>query len=257
MAREKVDLNCDIGEGFGVWRIDVDPEVLERISSANIACGFHAGDPMVMEETVILCKRYQVAVGAHPGLPDLVGFGRREMKISAREARNYVLYQVGALSAFCMRAEVDLQHVKLHGALYNMAANHEELAQGIIDGLLSLRPRPIVLALSGSLFAQIAAEAGLRVAHEAFADRAYHRDGTLVPRSRAGAVLNDPETIAQRAVRMVKEGEVETIDGDVIKLRVDSICVHGDNPRFTEIVIRLAEAFDRAGIEVLPLRELV
>lgn len=257
MAKGAVDLNCDMGEGFGAWRIDVSPQVLERISSANIACGFHAGDPMAMEDAVNLCKQYQVAVGAHPGFPDLMGFGRREMKISAKEARNYVLYQVGALSAFCTSVGLELQHVKPHGALYNMAAYDEDLAQGIIAGLLSLRPRPILLALSGSRFAQMAKQAGLRVGHEVFADRAYNRDGALAPRGRVGAVLDDPAAIAQRALRMVKEGEVETIDDDVIKLRADSICVHGDNPKATEIVIRLAEAFDQAGIKVVPLRELV
>lgn len=256
MAREKVDLNCDIGESFGAWRIDISREVMERISSANIACGFHAGDPMVMEEAVNLCKQYQVAVGAHPGFPDLMGFGRREMKISAKEARNYILYQVGALSAFCTSAGLELQHVKPHGALYNMAAYDEELAKGIIDGLLNVRPRPILLALSGSNLARMAEQAGLSVAHEVFADRAYNRDGTLVPRGRAGAVLVDPEAIAKRAIRMVKKGEVETIEGDVIKLRADSICVHGDNPRATEIVIRLAEALNEAGIAIVPLREL-
>jgi UPF0271 protein len=257
MAKGTVDLNCDMGEGFGAWRIDISPEVLVRISSANIACGFHAGDPMVMEETVNLCKQHQVAVGAHPGFPDLMGFGRREMKISAKEARNYLLYQVGALWAFCTSVGLELQHVKPHGALYNMAAYDEGLAQGIIDGLLSLRPQPILLALSGSRFAKMAEDAGLRVGHEVFADRAYSRDGTLVPRGREGAVIHDPEVIAQRAGRMVKEGEVQTINGEVIKLKADSICVHGDNPQAKEIVVRLTEAFDQAGIKVVPLRELV
>jgi len=256
MTPAKVDLNCDIGEGFGAYRIEISPKVMERISSANIACGFHAGDPLVMEEAVTLCKKYSVAVGAHPGLPDLMGFGRREMKISPKEARNYLLYQVGALQAFCTSAEVDLQHVKPHGALYNMAAYDEQLAQGLIEGLMSLRPRPILLALSGSKFAQMAQEAGLRVCYEAFADRAYNRDGTLVSRRHEGAVIHDPEAIAQRALRIVKEGVVETIDGGVIKIKVDSICVHGDNPKATEIVVRLTEALDKEGVKIVPLREL-
>lgn len=257
MEEKKVDLNCDIGEGFGPWRIAVAPEVMERISSANIACGFHAGDPMVMEETVNLCKKYGVAVGAHPGLPDLMGFGRREMKITFKEARNYILYQVGALWAFCMSAGVELQHVKAHGALYNMAAYDKNLAQGIIEALLSFRPRPILLALSGSLLARLGEEAGLKVAHEVFADRAYNSDGTLTPRNRAGAVLDDPQIIAQRVIRMVKNGEVETIDGSVIKVKADSVCIHGDNPKAKEIIIYLSEALEKAGIEVVPLRELL
>ena len=253
----KVDLNCDMGESFGAWRIDISPKILENISSANIACGFHAGDPLVMEETVILCKQHGVAVGAHPGLPDLMGFGRREMKISPREARNYLLYQVGALWAFCTSVGVELQHVKLHGAWYNMAAHDKNLAQAIIDGLLSLKPRPILLALSGSPLAQMAEEAGLKVAHEVFADRAYSSDGTLIPRSHRGAVLDDPELIAQRVVKMVTEGAVETIDGEVIRLKTDSVCIHGDNPKAEAIVVHLAEALDKAGISIVPLRELV
>lgn len=254
MAR--IDLNCDMGEGFGRYDILVSSEVMRRITSANIACGFHAGDPMVMARAVAQCKKYGVAVGAHPGFPDLLGFGRREMAITPQEARNYLLYQVGALQAFCMSAGVKLQHVKPHGALYNMATQNEQLANGLIDGLLSLSPRPILVALSGSRFAQLAEEAGLHVCHEAFADRAYDRDGFLVPRSVDGAVIHDSEAIAQRALSMVERGEVETIDGGVIRLQADSICIHGDNPTATAGVISLVELLTEQGIEIVPLQEV-
>ncbi|HDL85043.1 MAG TPA: LamB/YcsF family protein [Candidatus Acetothermia bacterium] len=254
MAR--VDLNCDMGESFGRYELPVSEKVMTRITSANIACGFHAGDPMVMARTVAQCKEYGVAVGAHPGFPDLLGFGRREMAITPQEARNYLLYQVGALQAFCTSAGVKIQHVKPHGALYNMATQNEQLAHGLIDGLLSLSPRPILVALSGSRFAQLAEAAGLRVCHEVFADRAYDHDGFLVSRSVDGAVINDSEAIAQRALRMVERGEVETIDGDVIRLQADSICIHGDNPTATAGVISLVELFAEQGIEIVPLQEV-
>ncbi len=237
--------------------MDVSSAVLERISSANIACGFHAGDPRTMEEAVLSCREHGVAVGAHPGFPDLVGFGRREMHVSAGEARTDLLYQVGALAAFCTSAGVELQHVKPHGALYNAAANDERLAQALIEGMLSLRPRPILLALSGSRLARMAEDAGLRVGQEVFADRAYRQDGTLVSRSVPGAVIRDPLAIARRAVRMIREGEVETIDAAAIPVRADSICVHGDTPGSTEIVRRLADALRQAKIEVVALRDLV
>ena len=254
MAR--VDLNCDMGESFGRYELPVSEEVMRRITSANIACGFHAGDPMVMARAVAQCKEYGVAVGAHPGFPDLLGFGRREMAITPQEARNYLLYQVGALRAFCTGVGVELQHVKPHGALYNMAAQDEQLAHGLIDGLLSLSPRPILVALSGSRFALLAEDAGLRVCHEVFADRAYDHNGFLVPRSVDGAVIHDSETIARRALRMVEEGEVETIDGDTVKLQVDSICIHGDNPTATAGVISLVNLFAEHGVEIVPLQEV-
>lgn len=257
LAPTRVDLNCDMGESFGAWRIDVSSALLERISSANIACGFHAGDPMGMEEAVLSCREHGVAVGAHPGFPDLVGFGRREMRVSALEVRTDLLYQVGALAAFCTSAGVELQHVKPHGALYNVVSNDPRLAQGLVEGMLNLRPRPILLALSGSRLARMAKEAGLRVGQEAFADRAYNQDGTLVSRSVPGAVIHDPLVIARRAVRMIRDGEVETLDAGVISVRADSICVHGDTPGATEIVLRLVDAFEQARIEVVALRDLV
>ena len=255
-SEHAVDLNCDLGEGFGAYSIEIDEAVMENISSANVAAGFHAGDPMELEETVEYAKEYDTAIGAHPGLPDLLGFGRRQMEVTTDEVRNYVTYQVGAVRAFCTRAGVELQHVKPHGALYNMASNDEAVATGIIQALDGLPDSPSLLALSGSKFATMAEEAGLDVRHEVFADRAYNPDGTLVSRSRDGAVIHDPDRLAKRAVRMVKEGQVETIDGKTLELEVDSICVHGDSAEATENVARLSEAFEEEGISIAPLREL-
>lgn len=251
-----VDLNCDLGEGFGAYSIDIDRAVMENISSANVACGFHAGDPMELAETVEYANEHDTAVGAHPGLPDTMGFGRRRMDVTADEAKNYVTYQIGAVQAFCESAGVELQHVKPHGALYNMASTDEAVADGIIRALTELPDSPILLALSGSKFASMAEGAGLDVRHEAFADRAYDADGTLVSRDRDGAVIHDPDRLAERAVKMVTEGQVETIDGATLDLEVDSICVHGDSSGATENVTRLAEAFDEEGITVTSLRDL-
>ncbi|HKL30455.1 MAG TPA: 5-oxoprolinase subunit PxpA [Natrialbaceae archaeon] len=251
-----VDLNCDLGEGFGAYSIEIDEAVMETISSANVAAGFHAGDPMELENTVEYAKKYDTAVGAHPGLPDLLGFGRRQMEVTTDEVRNYVTYQVGAVRAFCNRAGVELQHVKPHGALYNMASNDEAVATGIIQALDGVPDSPSLLALSGSKFATMAEAAGLDVRHEVFADRAYNPDGTLVSRRRDGAVIHDPDRLAERAVRMVKEGQVETIDGETLELEVDSICVHGDSAEATENVARLSDAFEEEGISIAPLREL-
>ncbi len=256
MSKIMVDLNCDMGESFGRYKLEVGENVLKNISSANIACGFHASDPMVMDRTVKQCKEYDVQVGAHPGLPDLLGFGRRRMDISPEEAKNYILYQLGALSAFCESLGVKLQHVKPHGALYNMAANEKDLAKGMVQGLASLSPSPNLLVLSGSKFGDIGRKAGLKVVNEAFADRAYNEDGTLVSRKLEGAVLHNPDKIAQRAARMVSENKVETFDGKEIDLKVDSLCVHGDTPEAIEIVEAIVERFEKEGIEVVSQDQL-
>lgn len=258
MAPNVVDLNCDVGESYGPWRIEPPEAVFRHISSANVACGYHAGDPLVMEETVRRCKTHGVAVGAHPGYPDRMGFGRRAMGVSGPEVRAMVLYQVGALKAFCDAEGVSLEHVKLHGALYHAASEDEALAKSAIDALVTLRRWDlIVLARSGSALARLARQAGLAVAEEAFADRAYRRDGTLLPRSESGAVLSDPEEVARRAVEMVLRGSVPAVDGGRVALRPDSICVHGDHPGVLRIVEHLAAAFHEAGIRVAPLRDTV
>ncbi|WP_456367588.1 LamB/YcsF family protein [Thermococcus sp.] len=253
----KVDLNSDLGESFGRYKLGLDEEVMKFISSANVAAGWHAGDPLVMRRTVRLAKDNGVAVGAHPGYPDLLGFGRRYMKLSPEEARNYVLYQIGALYAFAKAENLELQHVKPHGALYNALVKEEELARAVIEGIADFDRKLIFVTLSGSRPAQIAGEMGIKVAHEVFADRAYNPDGTLVPRSKPGAVIHDREEIAERVVSMVKDGGVRAINGEWVELKVDTICVHGDNPKAVEIAKAVREALESEGVKVMPMGEFV
>lgn len=253
----KVDLNSDLGESFGRYKLGLDEEVMKFISSANVATGWHAGDPLVMRRTVRLAKENGVAVGAHPGYPDLLGFGRRYMKLSSEEARNYILYQIGALYAFTRAEGVELQHVKPHGALYNALVKEEELARAVIEGIADFDKNLIFVTLSGSKPAEIAEEMGVRVAHEVFADRAYNPDGTLVPRSRPGAVIHDKEEIAERVISMVKDGGVKAINGEWVELKVDTICVHGDNPKAVEIAKHVREVLEREGVKIVPMREIV
>ncbi len=253
----KVDLNSDLGESFGRYKLGLDEEVMKFISSANVATGWHAGDPLVMRRTVRLAKENGVAVGAHPGYPDLLGFGRRYMKLSPEEARNYILYQIGALYAFVRAEGVELQHVKPHGALYNALVKEEELARAVIEGIADFDKNLIFVTLSGSRPAQIAEELGVNVAHEVFADRAYNPDGTLVPRSKPGAVIHDKEEIAERVVSMVKDGGVKAINGEWIELKVDTICVHGDNPKAVEIAKAVRGALESEGVKVVPMGEFV
>ncbi|WP_297471285.1 5-oxoprolinase subunit PxpA [Thermococcus sp.] len=253
----KVDLNSDLGESFGRYKLGLDEEVMKFISSANVATGWHAGDPLVMRRTVRLAKENGVAVGAHPGYPDLLGFGRRYMNLSPEEARNYILYQIGALYAFVRAEGVELQHVKPHGALYNALVREEELARAVIEGIADFDRNLIFVTLSGSRLAQIAEELGVNVAHEVFADRAYNPDGTLVPRSKPGAVIHDKEEIAERVVSMVKDGGVKAINGEWVELKVDTICVHGDNPKAVEIAKAVREALEGEGVKVVPMGEFV
>lgn len=253
----RVDLNADIGESFGNYTIGMDSEVLKHITSANTACGYHAGDPLVMEKTVAMAKECSVAVGAHPGFPDLMGFGRRKMNISAAEAKAYIKYQVGALKAFTDATGIRMQHVKPHGAFYNMAAVDEELAIAICEGIKEVDPELIMLGLAGSKHISAAQKVGIRVASEVFADRNYMDDGTLVPRSRPDAKIADPDLAIARVVRMVKEGKVETITGRDIDIKADSICVHGDNPKAVEFVKKIKETLQNEGIEVVNIAEVV
>ena len=252
----RVDLNSDLGESFGAWKMGRDGDVLTFVSSANVACGFHAGDPVVMRATVAAAKAAGVAVGAHPAYPDLVGFGRRNMACTPDEIYADALYQIGALRAFCEAAGMKLQHVKPHGAMYNSAATKieeaEALAQAVKDagGL-------ILMGLAGSKFDEAAAKIGLPYAAEAFADRGYMPDGTLVPRSREGAFVRDAEIAAARVIRMVKEGVVEAIDGTTVKLRPHSICLHGDSPTAVQMAQTLRSRLVEAGIEIAPLAQIV
>ncbi len=253
----KVDLNSDLGESFGRYKLGLDEEVMKYITSANIATGWHAGDPLVMRKTVRLAKENGVAVGAHPGYPDLMGFGRRYMKLSPEEARNYILYQIGALYAFVKAEGLELQHVKPHGALYNALVKEEELARAVIEGIADFDRKLIFVTLSGSRAAQIAEEMGVNVAHEVFADRAYNPDGTLVSRSKPGAVIGDAEEIVERVVSMVKDGGVRAINGEWVELKADTICVHGDNPKAVEIASMVRKALEAEGVKVVPMGEIV
>lgn len=252
MAMKKVDLNCDMGESFGRYKLGLDQGVIRYISSANVACGMHAGDPEVMAATVALAKEAGVSVGAHPGFADLQGFGRRNMNLSSAEAYGLVLYQLGALAGFCRAAGCRLRHVKPHGALYNMAVKDRGLAAAICMAVRDFDPELRLLAPAGSQL-QAAAEAmGLGFAGEVFADRAYMPDGSLVPRSQPGAVIEDEELAVSRVVRMVCEGKVQAADGRDIAVKADSVCVHGDGAKALAFVQRIREALEAEGVAIKP-----
>ncbi|MBN8728816.1 MAG: LamB/YcsF family protein [Xanthomonadales bacterium] len=248
-----IDLNCDLGESFGAWRMGADAAVMPWITSANIACGFHAGDPGTMRRTVALAARAGVAIGAHVSLPDLVGFGRREMQISADEAHALTLYQVGALAGFARAAGSRLGHMKPHGALYTMAARDAALAGAIAAAVRDFDPALVLVGLAGSELPRAGRAAGLRVAHEAFADRAYAADGHLVSRQEPGAVIEDVETAVAQAVAIATRGEVAVRGGGMRALCADTLCVHGDRPDAAEFARRLREALQEAGVGVRPM----
>ena len=251
----RIDFNCDMGESFGMYKMGFDEEVIKHITSANIACGFHAGDPNWMRHTVKLAERNGVAVGAHPSFPDLSGFGRRNMVVSPEEARNDVIYQMGALQAFT--SDRKLQHVKPHGAMYNMAVADEELARAICEAVLEVDEEVALLALAGSGWIDIAEDMGLRVGREIFADRALNPDGTLVSRSAPGSVIHDTNEVVERSLRMVKDGKAKAINGDIIDVHADSLCLHGDTPGAVEMARALKQALEDESIEIKPLGELV
>lgn len=254
---KKIDLNCDLGESFGTYKLGMDKEILKYISSANIACGWHAGDPVVMDETVKLAKLNNVEIGAHPGYPDLIGFGRREMGATPEEIKAYVKYQVGALEAFAKSENRKLQHVKPHGAMYNTAAKNYKIAFAIAQGIKEVNSELILLGLANSEMIKAAKDVGLRVASEVFADRAYNEDGSLVARSLPGAVIHDKDEAIRRVVRMIKEGKVETITGKDIEIDVQSICIHGDNPEALEFAKNIKLSLEKDGVEIVPLGGVV
>ena len=225
------------------------------ITSANIACGFHAGDPMWMQKTVGLAEKAGVAIGAHPGLPDLIGFGRREMKITPEEAKNYVKYQVGALQAFT--ATKRLQHVKPHGALYNMGVADKAIARAIAEAVGEVDDKMILVGLSGSAWIEAGEEVGLKVAREVFADRALNPDGTLVPRSQPGSVIEDTEQVIAASLKMVLEQKATAIDGREIPIQADTICLHGDTPGAVELARKLRERMEAAGIQVISISKFL
>ncbi len=251
----RIDLNSDLGEAFGAYTIAPDEELFELISSANVACGFHGGDPRVMERTVAAATARGVAVGAHPGFPDLVGFGRREIVAAPDEVRTDVLYQIGALDAFCRAAGVRMQHVKAHGALYNRSVQDEATAEAIAAAVKAYDPGLLFVALPGSALARAGEAAGLTVAREGFADRAYNPDASLAPRRLPGAVIHDPELAAERAVRLVLEGKLTAIDGTELDLEIDTLCLHSDTPGAVAIARAIRRRFDEAGITVGPMRD--
>ena len=243
-----IDLNCDMGESFGPWRMGQDAEVMPWITSANIACGFHAGDFSTMRQTVLLAKTHGVAIGAHVSLPDLQGFGRRELRVTPDEAYAMTLYQIGALAAFTRAAGTRVAHVKPHGALYNMAARDAALSDAIACAVRDFDKDLILVGLAGSELPRAGEANGLRVAHEAFADRRYEIDGSLTPRSEAGAVIHDIGAAVAQAVQIATQGNVETRSGKTIDAHADTICVHGDRKDASVFARRLREALAGAGM---------
>lgn len=253
----RVDLNSDLGESFGRYTLGMDDKIIPLITSANVACGYHASDPVVMEKTIAMAKEAGIRVGAHPGFPDLMGFGRRNMNVSPAEAKAYTLYQLGALDGFCRAAGVKLQHVKPHGALYNMAAKDYKLSEAICEAIKSFDKDLIVLALSGGELAKAAKDKGLRTALEVFADRGYEEDGTLVDRRKEGAMITDEQEAIDRVIRMVKEKKVTAVTGRDIPIQADSVCVHGDGVKALAFVEKIRAALQKEEIQICSLDEIV
>lgn len=253
----KVDLNSDLGESFGRYTLGMDAEIIPLVSSANVACGYHASDPVVMNKTIAMAKEAGIRVGAHPGFPDLMGFGRRNMAVSPEEAKAYTLYQLGALDAFCKAHGVAMQHVKPHGALYNMAGKDYALSKAICEAIYAYDKDLIVMALSGGELVHAAEDMGLKVAREVFADRAYEEDGSLVNRRKEGAMITDENEAIARVVRMIKEEKVTAITGKDIPIKADSVCVHGDGVKALAFVKKIRETLKAEGIEIAPLAEIL
>jgi UPF0271 protein len=249
----QIDLNCDVGEGFGAYTLGNDAEILQHVTSANIACGFHAGDPTTMRRTVRLAAELGVAIGAHPGLPDLVGFGRRNMHISPRDAQDMVLYQIGALAAFVRAEGATLKHVKPHGALYNMAAVNLEIARATAQAVSRFDSALVLIGLAGSALIRAGKDLGLRVAQEAFADRTYEADGTLTPRTTEGAVISDAAAALEQCRSIILQGVVRSRPDTVVHLQADTLCIHGDSPRAAELAMAVRHGLEADGIEIRPL----
>lgn len=245
-----IDLNCDLGESFGAYKIGNDEAIMPYISSANIACGFHAGDPLTIEKTIQLALKYDVGIGAHPGYPDMEGFGRREMRLSHEELRASILYQVGAVKSMAEASGGRLQHVKPHGALYNLAAIDIEIAKIIAKTIKEIDESIVLVGLSGSELIRAAKEIGITSASEVFADRAYNNNGTLVSRNLEGATIHDTKLVTHRTIKMIKQGIVETITGKIIPIQADTICIHGDNEKALEFVINLGRVFKDQGLTI-------
>ncbi len=253
-----IDLNCDMGESFGAYKIGMDEQVMAYISSDNIACGWDAGDPAVMDRTIQMAREKGVGIGAHPGFPDLLGFGRRNMACTGEEIRQYIIYQIGAIQAFCKSHNTKLTHVKPHGALYLEAVENETVARAITHGILSVDPDLYFVALAGKkgeTMRRMGEELRLKVVYEAFPDRAYTPEGTLVSRKEPGAVISDPDIVAQRALLMARNGEVVAIDCSKISLDVQTLCVHGDTPTAVDLVKNIRTVLEQNNIKVAPMGE--
>ena len=246
----RIDLNSDVGEGASGGAAGQDAALMSHITSANVACGFHAGDPTLMRATVILAREHGVAVGAHPGFPDPDGFGRRELKFSPSDVEDFVAYQIGALAIIAAAEGVRLQHIKPHGALFNMAVRSAALAEAIARAAVVIDRSLILVGLPGSEVVAAGEREGLRTASEGYADRAYQSDGTLVSREHVGAVIDDPDRVVPRAVRMARDHTVETDDGRCMPLTIDTLCVHGDTAGAADLAARIRAAFDRVGVAV-------
>lgn len=251
-----IDLNSDMGESYGAYTIGADEEVLRWVTSANVACGWHGGDPAVMRRTIQRATELGVRVGAHPSYPDLLGFGRRVMQITRQETRDYILYQIGALRAFAEALGVRLHHVKPHGALYNAAVKDRELSLGIAEGVADAGGDLILVGLPGSELIKVGREVGLRVAREAFGDRAYNEDGTLVSRKIAGSLITDPDAVAERVLGFTR-GTAKTITGKEIRVEAETICLHGDTPGAGTIARRVRERMEEVGIRPTAMGEFV
>jgi len=258
ILKRRIDINCDLGESYGAFKVGNDEKIMPHITSANIACGFHAGDPVIMAQTINLAKKHKVAVGAHPSYPDILGFGRREMQLTLEEVKNYTIYQVSALQGFARTAGISLQHLKPHGALYNRAVKDEKLSEALMDAVKALSHDFIIFAPWKSALAKAAIEDGLHVAYEVFADRAYNPDGSLVSREQPNAIIQEPLKVMERAIRMVKERTVLAVNGKVVDLgEVHTICVHGDTPVAVELAKTLKKGLMKAGVDVKPVGSFV
>ena len=260
MSIHTIDINSDVGESFGCYKLGLDEDVIPLISSANIACGFHAGDPAVMRRTVSIAKDNGVALGAHPGFPDLIGFGRRKMELTLEEIKDSVTYQIGALQAFGFAQGLTLQHVKPHGALYNMAVEDEDIWAAVAEVMAAIDSQLILFVPAGpdrEKLKAMGAKNGIRIALEFFGDRAYNPDGSLVSRKRPGAVLHDHQQVAEKVLKMVETGRVDCIDGSEMELSADTICVHGDNPAALELVKTIRESLLTAGVKIAPPSEFL
>lgn len=246
----QIDLNCDMGESFGMYNLGHDEEAMPYVTSINVACGFHASDPMNMFKTVKLAKKYGVAVGAHPSFPDLVGFGRREMVATAEEIKADVIYQIGALWGFCLAEGLKMQHVKAHGAMYNMAVKDMSVATALAEAIKEVDPGLIMLCLANSAMVTAAQQVGVKYVEESFADRAYTAQGTLVSRKLAGSVIHDVDLVADRVLGMVKNQQVTSIDGVQVSLKTQTVCVHGDTPGALGMIKKIREKLAAEGVSV-------